>query len=332
MTEYVFAIRYNIYKLLKERGRPMSSLTDIQNKLTSLRDEVTHILHEINQLKMNQGSHIKTNLEEIYAKAKRTTRAQHDIADIELQYKEAYIELLLLVTDRYVEWNDSRLFAFYELLTSMNHFSPFEELIANKLILNSDQMFHHVELIKPYRYIFMLDALMIGYVDTPVSDQFATVLAGVATLLDINEEELSFIVQLSRCLLEQDEEAFMKLGETNTTKWQGVFINYIPTAWMEKSRVFCGSIDQPINSSILFRSLSLFFEVKKRVKHLEYVIKDEILFDGINNRGAITEAITITAVKTGFVYIVKKENTLYSYYIISCFDNPETIPSKMEMR
>lgn|GEM_PF-6520811 len=307
----------------------MKSVVEMQEEIRALSKRLNELSRELGSLNPDATDDIAKAYERITGLARRYPIKNKKLAAASETAKREYIRILAFLALRNGSNYEQKLLLIQRMVYGMKLNMETGDIVSSGIRNIShllEESLEHQQL-KKHKYSLLLDGLLVSHAAGHASNNELQLIAEIASILQIDRDDLSFLAKLAKSLLEQDQQEFALLPMTDSIKWKGLFNHHIPKEWLEDARAYCGMYTSPTASIGYFAYLSKnkpAFNLLTTTPIGSFVRKDELIVSYEFN-GKIKK---IKAKEPGYVSYVasrnKKDNneweTITKVYTVSCFE------------
>lgn len=276
------------------------NLTDLQIELRAIENRLSALQAEIEKMKPQPQKGKKEEFEKITKLARQYPLKNPYLAKKGTEIKRAYIACL-----SYIALLDES--AIYEKQLYLSRlakglgtsFSP-EDIFRLGMELDRDYFDKACSDLKPLKYSFITDALIIANITEGATEKVISVIADIAKIMECGEEDTRVMACVAKAVLTDNLEILKQLPVPKESHWMGEFKQYIPASWLASQRILCGIYD-------CYESVAA---IKKRALSGSIIKKGDIL--------ALYDKNKVEAVyERNDVHVVseKKEFSSFSSYV-----------------
>lgn len=268
------------------------NIDDVQEKLRELKEQISIVEEDMNELKPKQGVNSFQKITDIaYQYPLNLTY----LSKLDDSIKEAYEKGLSYIALINEENRMEKLLFLTRISANLFKHSA-DELYKIGYTLTKDKFHVLISQLYNVKERFILDALLICNICGTCSNEEYYAISSLSSFLGLTEEDIKIISIVAKAILINNFDCLNNVESVSSTKWKGLFVDYIPKKWLEKNRIFYEEI--PISSSRGFNTRKT--GIYKKPINGQVVKKGEIILK--YNKNVNKFASTLIAKQSGYVF------------------------------
>lgn len=215
-------------------------LTQLQAELRAVENKMSELQAEIEKMKPRPQKDTAEDYAKIAKAAKQNPLNNPTLKAADDHAKKSYLSGLAYLSFAGQPVDMDRLLYLTALSEGIGYACEPENLITLGMRMDENAFEYVSEAVRPYRYAFLVDALVLanmhGAAELPVLES----LAALSHILGCGVEDMKMVAQVAKAVLTQDFDALDKVPPELACQYTGQFKPYIPQNWVEKRRKLCG--------------------------------------------------------------------------------------------